>query len=169
MFETRGSPARAPARGPDRLLIGSEGILGIVTQAWMRLQDRPKFRGGGAVQFADFFYCGQGFAGDLASRIISGELPVSSIRRRRSTPAPRTAVWRAPLVAFESGDHPVEPWMARALSNAAPITAARRSAPIPDAHREGAAGAWRNAFIRMPYARERTMERTSSTRRSRRR
>ena len=28
-----------------------------------------------------------------------------------------------------------------------------------DAHREGAAGAWRNAFIRMPYARERTIER----------
>ena len=25
--------------------------------------------------------------------------------------------------------------------------------------REGAAGAWRNAFIRMPYARERTIER----------
>ena len=29
----------------------------------------------------------------------------------------------------------------------------------PDAHRDGAAGAWRNAFIRMPYGRERTIER----------
>src|SRR5580693_10390654 len=28
-----------------------------------------------------------------------------------------------------------------------------------DAHREGAAGAWRNAFIRMPFARERTIQR----------
>jgi hypothetical protein len=32
-------------------------------------------------------------------------------------------------------------------------------ADTADAHREGAAGAWRNAFIRMPYARERTIER----------
>src|SRR5215472_14940101 len=40
---------------PDRMMIGSEGILGIITQAWMRLQDRPKFRDGGAVRFKDFF------------------------------------------------------------------------------------------------------------------
>ena len=37
------------------MMIGSEGILGIITQAWMRLQDRPKFRDGGAVRFKDFF------------------------------------------------------------------------------------------------------------------
>ena len=63
------------------------------------------------------------------------------------------------VLAFESGDHPVEPgWRAR--SNAAPIMAARREPPKrADAHREGAAGAWRNAFIRMPYARERTIAR----------
>jgi alkyldihydroxyacetonephosphate synthase len=30
------------------MMIGSEGILGIITQAWMRLQDRPTFRDGGA-------------------------------------------------------------------------------------------------------------------------
>ena len=36
-------------------MIGSEGILGIITQAWMRLQDRPTFRAGGAVRFKDFF------------------------------------------------------------------------------------------------------------------
>ena len=40
-------------------------------------------------------------------------------------------------------------------SNAAPITAARRRRAGADAHREGAAGVWRNAFIRMPYAMER--------------
>ena len=34
-----------------------------------------------------------------------------------------------------------------------------RTGDTADAHREGAAGAWRNAFIRMPYARERTIER----------
>ena len=38
--------------------------------------------------------------------------------------------------------------------------AARPRAPTgADAHREGAAGVWRNAFIRMPYARERMVPR----------
>ena len=55
MFETRRLPGSGAGPSPDRLLIGSEGILGIITQAWMTLQDRPKFRGGRAAQFADFF------------------------------------------------------------------------------------------------------------------
>ena len=55
VIETRRLPGSGAGPSPDRLLIGSEGILGIITQAWMRLQDRPKFRGGRAVQFADFF------------------------------------------------------------------------------------------------------------------
>ena len=55
IIETRRLPGSGAGPSPDRLLIGSEGILGIITQAWMRLQDRPKFRAGGAVQFPDFF------------------------------------------------------------------------------------------------------------------
>ena len=55
IIETRRLPGSGAGPSPDRLLMGSEGILGIITQAWMRLQDRPKFRAGGAVQFPDFF------------------------------------------------------------------------------------------------------------------
>src|SRR6202521_1804421 len=54
-LETRRLPASAAAPSPDRLLIGSEGILGIITEAWMRLQASPQFRAGGAVKFPDFF------------------------------------------------------------------------------------------------------------------
>ncbi len=32
--------------GADRLMIGSEGALGGITEAWMQLQDRPRFKGG---------------------------------------------------------------------------------------------------------------------------
>ena len=41
LIETRRLPGSGAGPSPDRLLIGSEGILGIITQAWMRLQDRP--------------------------------------------------------------------------------------------------------------------------------
>jgi len=63
------------------------------------------------------------------------------------------------VLAFESGDHPVEPWMARALECCRDHGGTPEVAGNPDAHREGAAGIWRNAFIRMPYARERTVPR----------
>ena len=57
------------------------------------------------------------------------------------------------VLAFESGDHPLDAWMNRALECCAD------HGGIPDtggegAHLKGAAGFWRNAFIRMPYARE---------------
>src|SRR6516164_1923771 len=55
VIESRRLPGSGAGPSPDRLMIGSEGILGIITQSWMRLQDRPKFRDGGAVRFKDFF------------------------------------------------------------------------------------------------------------------
>src|SRR5262245_21497753 len=55
VIESRRLPGSGAGPSPDRMMIGSEGILGVITQAWMRLQDRPKFRDGGAVRFKDFF------------------------------------------------------------------------------------------------------------------
>jgi FAD binding domain len=130
VIETRRLPGSGAGPSPDRLLIGSEGILGIITQGWMRLQDRPKFRGGGAVQFADFFLPLPGLCGRSRKPDYFRRIAVSSTRRRRSTPALRTAVWRSwcwpsnPAITRSNRG-----WRAR--SNAAPITAARPSAPIP--------------------------------------
>src|SRR5262249_15328965 len=63
------------------------------------------------------------------------------------------------VLAFESGDHPVEPWMQRALECCRDHGGIAEATAGTDAHREGAAERWRNAFIRMPYARERTVGR----------
>ena len=58
------------------------------------------------------------------------------------------------VLAFESGDHPLDAWMARALECCADHRGTPEPAKASVAHLEGAAGIWRNAFIRMPYARE---------------
>jgi alkyldihydroxyacetonephosphate synthase len=63
------------------------------------------------------------------------------------------------VLAFESGDHPVDAWMKRALEACADHGGTPEGAERPDAHRAGAAGLWRNAFIRMPYSRERMVPR----------
>ncbi len=54
-LETRRLPGSGAGPSPDRLFIGSEGTLGVITEAWMRLQDRPRLRAGCAVRFPDFF------------------------------------------------------------------------------------------------------------------
>ena len=156
-LETRRLPGSGAGPSPDRLFLGSEGILGVITEAWMRLQDRPRFRAGGAVRFADLFAAARAVRAIGQAGLFPANCRVLDAAEALNTGAGDggSAVM---VLAFESGDHPVEPWMARALEccrdhAGTPETDAR------DAHREGAAGRWRNAFIRMPYARERTVPR----------
>ena len=54
-METRRVPGSGAGPSPDRMIIGSEGALGVITEAWMRLQGRPRFRGDAVFGFPDFF------------------------------------------------------------------------------------------------------------------
>jgi alkyldihydroxyacetonephosphate synthase len=158
LMETRRLPGSGAGPSPDRLLIGSEGILGIITQAWMRLQDRPKFRLGGAVQFADFFTAARALRAISQAGLYPANCRILDPLEAFNTGAGDGNV-AIMVLAFESGDHPVEPWMKRAQECCFDHGAKAERSSAADAHREGAAGAWRNAFIRMPYARECTIQR----------
>jgi len=52
--QSRRLPASGAGPSPDQLFLGSEGILGVITEAWMRLQERPRWRRGASVHFADY-------------------------------------------------------------------------------------------------------------------
>ena len=150
---TRRLPGSGAGPNPDRLFIGSEGILGVITEAWMRLQDRPRFRAGSAVHFADFFTAARAVRALAQSGLNPANCRILDPREAYNTGAGDggSAVM---VLAFESGDHPVDPWMRRALECCADHGGRPEAAEGVDAHREGAAGLWRTAFIRMPYARE---------------
>jgi len=51
---SRRLPGSGAGPSPDRLFLGSEGTLGVITEAWMRLQDRPRLRASASVRFRDF-------------------------------------------------------------------------------------------------------------------
>jgi alkyldihydroxyacetonephosphate synthase len=148
-------PGSGAGPSPDRLAIGSEGSLGIITEAWMRLQDRPRFRAGTAVTFDKF----ENAWGAVRAISQAGLYP-ANVRLLDRAEAHNTGAGDGSrdliVLAFESADHDVGPWMARALE------CARDHGGTPDmsqleakgGHREGASGAWRNAFIRMPFFRE---------------
>lgn len=46
-------PASGAGPSPDRLFLGSEGSLGVITEAWMRLQERPRYKASASVSFTD--------------------------------------------------------------------------------------------------------------------
>jgi alkyldihydroxyacetonephosphate synthase len=146
VLESRRLPGSGAGPSPDRLMLGSEGALGVITEAWLRLQDRPTFRAGAAVAFDDFH------AGARAVRAVgqAGLFP-SNLRLVDAAECAANGVndgSHALLVlAFESADHPVDAWQARALE----LVQDHGGRLLPDA---SAAEAWRTAFIRMPYQRE---------------
>ncbi|HEX2040826.1 MAG TPA: FAD-binding oxidoreductase [Acidimicrobiales bacterium] len=157
VWESRRLPGSGAGPSPDRLALGSEGILGVITEAWMRVQERPRHRASAAVHFADYH------AGVAAVRAVSqsalfpancrlldaGEALVSA--------GAAVAEGGALLVlGFESADHPVDAWIDRAVELCADHggvvpDGVRRSA---ESSRQGAVGAWRNAFLRAPYTRD---------------
>jgi alkyldihydroxyacetonephosphate synthase len=153
ILESRRLPGSGAGPSPDRMMIGSEGILGIITQAWMRLQDRPTFRAGGAVRFADFFAAARAVRAVSQAGLYPSNCRILDPAEAYNTGAADGSV-AVMVLAFESADHDLTPWMKRALECCADHGGTSEASGA-DAHREGTAGVWRNAFIRMPYAMER--------------
>jgi len=159
VIETRRLPGSGAGPAPDRLFIGSEGALGVITEAWMRLQDRPRFRASASVRFPG----ADGFArGAEAVRLLAQSgLNPSNCRLLDALEAANSGAGddAVLLVAFESADHALDAWIARALEIAAgaggvlPEGGAKTTTGGEGA-REGAAGAWRDAFVNAPYLRD---------------
>lgn len=155
--ESRRLPGSGAGPSPDRLFLGSEGTLGIVTEAWMRLQERPQWQVTASVTFDDWA------AAVTATRTIAqaGLYPANC---RLLDPAEAFLNAGIPVgggllvLAFESADHPIDAWLNRALEVAVAyggIMTSRRSRATNSAATEhDASSSWRSAFLRMPYQRD---------------
>jgi len=162
LLETRRLPGSGAGPSPDRMMIGSEGTLGVITQAWMRLQDRPCHHASAAVAFP-----GMTQAVAAVRALSQSGLYPSNCRLLDPAEARNSRVGDGNIailvLGFESADHPLDAWMTRALELVAdhgglydPEAVTRSLAPNTgtEEHRQGAAGQWRRAFIRMPYYRD---------------
>ena len=161
VMETRRLPGSGAGPAPDRLMLGSEGTLGVLTQAWVRLQAPVRFRACASVRFADYL------AGVRCVRSLAQSgLNPSNCRLLDPLETVFSGVgdgrYAVLVLGFESADHPMQPSMARALEivqesgGTFDAQAVERSMSAMGAteHRTGAAGAWRDAFLRMPYWRD---------------
>jgi alkyldihydroxyacetonephosphate synthase len=147
VLETRRLPGDGAGVSADRLLIGSEGALGVITEAWMRLQDRPGFRASSSVLFDDFSGAWQ-----AVRAIAQSGLWPANCRLLDPTEALISGAGDGSasvlIVTFESADHPVDGSLARALELVRDFGGVVPESSGPDANRSGAAGLWRDAFIR---------------------
>ncbi len=162
-LETRRLPASGAGPSPDRLFLGSEGALGVITRAWMRLQARPTFRASRTFRFANF-YRGAEAARGLAQ---SGLFP-ANCRLLDEREALINGVGDGShsflIVSFESADHPMDPWLARAeelCRDAGGERAERAQGALASGALEAEAGddedaseRWRRMFLRGPYLRD---------------
>jgi alkyldihydroxyacetonephosphate synthase len=159
-WESRRLPGSGAGPSPDRMLIGSEGILGVITEAWMRVQDAPQFRDSAAVLFDSFE------AGAQAARALS-QSGLHPSNCRLLDPGEAALTGAAPegdgasappallVLGFESADHELGPWMARALELCADHGGRprERGGERPTGRGESE-GAWRDAFLQAPYLRD---------------
>ncbi len=152
VWESRRLPGSGAGVSPDRMLIGSEGILGVITEAWVRVRPRAIHRASAGVKFDDFA------AGAEAVRALSqaGLYPsncrlIDPLEARITASGDGSAALL--VLGFESPEHDVEPWMTLALKCCSDHggTWERRGSGTSG---NDVVGSWRDAFLRAPYLRD---------------
>jgi len=154
VFETRPLPGSGAGPSPDRLVLGSEGALGVITEAWLRVRPRPVHRASATVRFAEW-----GAAVDAVRAVAQAYLFPTNCRLLDRREAALNMVGKGDahllLLGFESAEHPVGGLLEHALAltrrhgGACPGGPTLRDAGAKGRARE--ADAWRGAFLEAPY------------------
>ena len=166
LWESRRLPGSGAGPSPDRMAIGSEGILGIITEAWMRIQARPVFRASAGVTFPTF-----AAGAEAARRIVQTKLWPANCRLLDPVEAAAAAGLDGAnallVLGFESAEVPQGEFIRHAVDIARNAGGTIDEADIRvsggsggsiqgvtgegSTGRQGSVGAWRNSFLNAPY------------------
>ena len=157
-WESRRLPSSGAGPSPDRLLLGSEGTLGVVTGAWVRVQQRPTFRASATVHLPDLH------AGLEALRAITqAGLRPANARLLDAAEAATTGAGDGThavlALGYEGADQPLGDVLARTTQ-----LCRDHGGTVADGPHErtgdttgsasGGSAAWREAFLHAPYLRD---------------
>ncbi len=171
IWESRRLPASGAGPAPDRLVLGSEGIFGVITEAWMRVQQRPRYRASASVHFGGRVQGGANDeaisyarAVDATRAIAQAGLHPTNCRLLDAREAALNFVTgpenqegsHVLILGFESADHACDAWIDRAVA-----IAASHGGVVPrgvvkkddgaKTEGAGAASTWKAAFLEAPY------------------
>lgn len=155
LLETRRLPGSGAGPAPERLFLGSEGTLGVVVSAWMRVFERPTERRAATLRFASFE---AGLAGLRA--IVQAGLAPANCRLLDPAEALLSGMPGGDtllLLAFESTGVPCDAPLGWAVDLARAHGGAkveRDEASDATRTRDGTADDYKAAFFRAPYLRD---------------
>ncbi len=152
-LESRRLPGSGAGPSPDRLVMGSEGTLGIVTEAWMRIQKRPIYRATAGVIFSSWEQ-----AYTATRHIVQAKLWPANLRLLDPSEAQRAAGLDGKkallIIGFESADVPQGEFIKMAVEIArdhggliSDRDIATSDSSDDATGRAGAVGNWRSSFI----------------------
>lgn len=158
-WQSRRLPGSGAGPSPDRLVIGSEGTLGVIVDAWMKVRERPRWRASCSVLFDDFF------DGAAAVRALAQSgLQPANCRLLDAAEAEINGVSAEGssvlVLGFESARVPVADRLDQSIEIArdhggSPGEIELRDSEDEDSTRSSDAGSeWRNAFLAAPYLRD---------------
>jgi alkyldihydroxyacetonephosphate synthase len=138
VWESRRLPGSGAGPSPDRLLLGSEGTLAVITEAWVRVLERPGQREAAVVRF-DSFAAGA----EAVREILQAGLRPSNCRLVEAEEARITLAGDGSAHLLMLGFESPVPQLSVALERC------RGGVAEPRASSE-----WRSAFLRAPYLRD---------------
>jgi alkyldihydroxyacetonephosphate synthase len=152
-WESRRLPGSGAGPSPDRMVIGSEGTFGIISECWLRLQHRPRYRATAGVTFDDW---AQGY--EATRRVVQAKLWPANLRLLDPAEAQVSAGLDGSqsllIIGFESADLPQGEYIRQAVEMAREAGGHidDEAISVDDGSgkatgRGGAVGAWRDAFI----------------------
>jgi len=155
---SRRLPGSGAGPSEERLICGSEGTLGIITSAWMRLQNIPTFKKTITVAFKDF-YAGA----EAARQIAQSGLNPANARLIDALEAFNNGLGDGShailIIGFESHQRDVTPWMKEALAICKQAGGNWDETRLTSTKRSDRGDAWKNSFLLAPYLRDELMKR----------
>lgn len=152
IMQSRRLPGSGAGPSEERLISGSEGIFGIITEAWMRLQDIPQYKVAQTVHFGEWDQAIQAIREISQSGLHPSNArlvdPMEAMSNGLGDGA-HTVI----ILGFESHDHSVEQSMSQALSicdkHNGKYTIKQKSTS-----RDASADNWKRSFLEAPYLRD---------------
>jgi len=151
---SRRLPASGAGPSPDRLLAGSEGILGVITEVWLKVVRLPELRARLAVLFPDFLAGCDGLRELLQSDLLPTTCRLLDERERATYLPGKGAVL---LLSFERRGEGAERQARAELERAAALLrgcGGRVLSREVGGRRGAQEAAYRQAFFAGPYLRD---------------
>lgn len=156
-LESRRLPGSGAGPSEERLYLGSEGILGIITSAWVRLQNVPTYKKTVTVNFPDFEAGAEG-----VRALAQSGLNPSNARLIDAAEAFSNGLGNGQsavlIVGFESHQRDVSHWMQEALALCKSCGGTWDEKRLAENSRSKKGDAWKNSFLLAPYLRDEMMK-----------